>query len=149
MRYQKSGKTIENFRFPKLYPYRKIMNVINPTHHTGQLTIAQMTPILDEVNMDLRRMEEWNIMQQETFQSEADVNNVHELVRRRTILATEFQALPTYGSADFWHLVEEPQLKLALPLEVLVKCIRFAITQEDSAGKKRSSTGSISVVRNV
>jgi hypothetical protein len=66
--------------------------------------------------MNLRRMEEeWNIMQQETSQFEADVINDHELVRRRTILATEFQALPTYGSADFWRLVEEPQLKLALP----------------------------------
>ena len=76
-------------------------------------------------------------MEQETSQSETDVNNDHELVKRRAILAAEFHALPTYGSADFWCLVEEPQLKLAIPLEVLVKCIRFAITQEDSAGKNR------------
>ncbi|HEY6286004.1 MAG TPA: hypothetical protein VIX20_10105, partial [Ktedonobacteraceae bacterium] len=55
----------------------------------------------------------------------------------RAILAARFQALPTYGSADFWRLVEEPQLKLTLPLEVLVKCIRFAMTEEDSAGKNR------------
>jgi len=88
--------------------------------------------------MDLRRMEEeWNIMEQEASQSETNVNNDHELVRRRAILAMEFQALPTYGSAAFWRLVEEPQSKLALSLEVLVKCIRFAITQEDSAGKNR------------
>jgi len=88
--------------------------------------------------MDLRRMEEeWNIMEQETSQSETNVNNDHELVRRRAILATEFQALPTYGSAAFWRLVEEPQSKLALSLEVLVKCIRVAITHEDSAGKNR------------
>ena len=88
--------------------------------------------------MDLRRMEEeWNIMEQETSQSETNVNNDHELVRRRAILATEFQALPTYGSAAFWRLVEEPQSKLALSLEVLVKCIRVAITRKDSAGKNR------------
>jgi hypothetical protein len=53
-------------------------------------------------------------MEQETSQSETDVNNDHELVRRRAILAAEFHALPTYGSADFWRRVEEPQLKLAL-----------------------------------
>lgn len=76
-------------------------------------------------------------MEQETSQSETDVNNDHELVRRRAMLANEFQALPIYGSADFWRLIEEPQLTVALPLEVLVKCIRFAITQEDGAGKNR------------
>ncbi len=58
-------------------------------------------------------------MQQETSQSETDVNHDQDLVRRRAILATQFQALPIYGSAEFWSLVEEPQLKLALPLEVL------------------------------
>jgi len=76
-------------------------------------------------------------MEQETSQSETDVNNDHELVKRRAILAAEFHALPTYGSADFWRLVEDPQFKLALPLEVLVKCIRVAIIREDSAGKNR------------
>src|SRR5947208_2704611 len=64
------------------------MNVITQTHYKSQLTITQMTPILDEVNMDLRRMEEeWNIMEQETSQSETNVNNDHELVRRRVIRA--------------------------------------------------------------
>ena len=98
------------------------MKVITQTHYKSQLTITQMTPILYEVNMDLRRMEEeWNIMEQETSQSETNVNNDHELVRRRAILATEFQALPTYGSAAFWRLVEEPQSKLALSLGLIRK----------------------------
>src|SRR5712691_11520513 len=114
------------------------MNVITQTQCKSKLTITQKFPILDEVNRDLRPMEEvWHIMEQETSQSKSEVNNDQDLVRRRAILATQFQSLPTYGSAEFWCLVEESQLKFALPLEVLVKCVRVAITQEDSAGKNR------------
>jgi|GEM_PF-602279 len=126
------------FRFPKLFPYKKIMNVITQTQMKGELTITQKTPILAEVNTGLRHKEEVrNIMEQETSQSEKDVNYDQDLFRRRANLAAQFQALPTYGSAEFWSLIEEPQLKLALPLEVLVKCIRVAITPEDNAGKNR------------
>jgi RNA polymerase sigma factor (sigma-70 family) len=83
-------------------------------------------------------MEEvWNIMEQETAQSEQAADTDLDLVRRRAALATAFQALPTYGSAEFWSLVEESQLKLALPLEILVKCVRVAIAQEDSASRNR------------
>ena len=49
---------MENFRIPKLYTYKKIMKVVTQTHYKSKLTINQMTSILDEVNMDLRRMEE-------------------------------------------------------------------------------------------
>src|SRR6266700_177759 len=113
---RKAEKTIKNFRFPKLYPYKKIMKVITQTQYKSKLTITLKTPILAEINIDPCRMEEvWNIMQQETSQSETDVNHDQDLVRRRAILATQFQALPIYGSAEFWSLVEEPQLKLALP----------------------------------
>jgi hypothetical protein len=38
--------------------YKKSIQVITQTHYKSKLTINQMTPILDEVNMDLRRMEE-------------------------------------------------------------------------------------------
>ena len=114
------------------------MKVITQTQYSSKLTITQKTPILDEVNVELRRMEEvWHIMEQEASESEQDAGCDRDLIRRRAILATAFQALPTYGSAEFWSLVEEPQLNLALPLEILVKCVRVAITQEDSAGKNR------------
>jgi len=127
VRYQKCGKNNQNFRFAKLYPYQKIMNVITQTKIKGKLTITRKTPILAEVNTGLRHQEEvWNIMEQETSQSEKDVNYDQDLFRRREILASQFQALPTYGSVEFWSLIEEPQSKLALPLEVLVKCIRVA-----------------------
>jgi len=103
------------------------MNVITQTKIKGKLTITRKTPILAEVNTGLRHQEEvWNIMEQETSQSEKDVNYDQDLFRRREILASQFQALPTYGSVEFWSLIEEPQSKLALPLEVLVKCIRVA-----------------------
>jgi hypothetical protein len=76
-------------------------------------------------------------MEQETSQSEQDADNDLALLRRRAVLATAFQALPTYGSAEFWSIIEESQLKLALPLEILVKCARVAIAQEDSASRNR------------
>src|SRR6266496_2345121 len=101
------------------------MKVITQTQYSSKLTITQKTPILDKVNVELRRMEEVS------SESVQDSGNDRDLIRRRAILATAFQALPTYGSAEFWSLVEEPQLNLALPLEILVKCVRVAITQED------------------
>jgi hypothetical protein len=54
-------------------------------------------------------------MEQETSLSEQAADNDLDLVRRRAALATAFQALPRYGSAEFWSLVEESQSKLALP----------------------------------
>jgi RNA polymerase sigma factor (sigma-70 family) len=76
-------------------------------------------------------------MEQATSQIENDSNYDQDLVRRRAYLVTQFQSLPTYGTAEFWSRIEESQLKLALPLEVLVKCVRVAITREDSVGKNR------------
>lgn len=76
-------------------------------------------------------------MEQATSQIEKDSNYDQDLVRRRAFIAAQFQALPSYGSAEFWSRIEEPQLKLALPLEVLVMCIRIAIMREDDTGKNR------------
>jgi hypothetical protein len=73
-----------------------------------------------------RKEEMWNTMEQATSQTEKDSNYVQELARRRAFLATQFQSMPTYGSADFWRRIEECQSKLAPPLEVLVKCVRVA-----------------------
>jgi len=114
------------------------MKVITQSHYNSELTIIPKSPILSEVNAELRRMEEVrSIMEQETSQSEQDADNDLALVRRRAVLATAFQALPTYGSTEFWSIVEESQLKLTLPLEILVKCARVAIAQEDSASRNR------------
>ncbi|HXL37680.1 MAG TPA: sigma factor-like helix-turn-helix DNA-binding protein [Ktedonobacteraceae bacterium] len=76
-------------------------------------------------------------MEQATSQIEKDSNYDQELIKRRAFIATQFQALPPYGSVEFWSRIEESQLKLALSLEVLVKCIRVAIMREDGAGKNR------------
>ncbi len=76
-------------------------------------------------------------MEQATSQIEKDSNYDQDLVKRRAFIATQFQALPPYGSVEFWSRIEESQLKLALSLEVLVKCIRVAIMREDGAGKNR------------
>jgi hypothetical protein len=80
-------------------------------------------------------------MEQETSQSEQDADNDLALVRRRAVLATAFQALPTYGSAEFWRLVEESQLKLTLPsITVHRHRVRNAlsnVTLHDSSRKAR------------
>src|SRR5437588_8196677 len=60
-----------------------------------------------------------------------------ELVRRREYLASIYGALPTYGSPAFWRMVEEPDLTLALPLEVLTRCVRAASAYGDEAGRNR------------
>jgi RNA polymerase sigma factor (sigma-70 family) len=82
-------------------------------------------------------MEVVGIVEQKSSQSKRDVDYDLELVRRRADLATAFQALPSYASAEFWSLVEKPEIKVALPLEILVKCARSAITCEDDAGRNR------------
>jgi RNA polymerase sigma factor (sigma-70 family) len=52
-------------------------------------------------------------------------------------LANVYQALPEFGSIEFWRVVEEPNLKAALPLEVLVRCFRLGIALEDDVGRNR------------
>ena len=104
----------------------------------SKLTNTLNASILTGIHTNLRRKEDkWHIMEQAYSQSEKDSNYDQDLFRRRALLAAQFKALPTYGTAEFWRRIEEPQLKLALPLEVLVKCVRVAMTREDSAGKNR------------
>jgi len=58
----------------------------------------------------------------------------------RVTLADIYKALPAYGSVEFWSSIEEPDLKLAVPLEVLVRCTRAAIACRDDAGRNRIIT---------
>ena len=70
-------------------------------------------------------------MEVETLQEETD----NELIRRRMYLASIYHALPDYGSTAFWRAIEEPDEKAILPLEVLVKCLRLAITYQSMLEK--------------
>src|SRR5438105_1476318 len=72
-------------------------------------------------------------MEVEKLQEETD----NELITRRMYLASIYHALPDYGSTTFWRVVEEPDLTVALPLEVLTRCVRAAITRGDNAGRNR------------
>lgn len=54
---------------------------------------------------------------------------------QRALVTRLFDALPAYGSGAFWLSIEEPEL--VLPLEVLVRCIRSAITRDDERGRNR------------
>ena len=63
-----------------------------------------------------------------------------EVVRHRTYLADIYDSLPGYGSKAFWRIVEEPDLRSTLPLEVLVKCVRAAIAYGDNEGRNHIVT---------
>jgi len=76
-------------------------------------------------------------MEQATSDVMRDVTYEQDLIKRRALIAEQFMTLPSYGSTEFWQRIEESQSKQALPLEVLVKCIRLAIHREDGTGKKR------------
>ncbi len=74
-------------------------------------------------------------MEQQHSQLAEDTDD--ELVKRRDALTNAYQALPAYGSGLFWCMIEEPDLKIALPLEVLVRCARLAIARGDDIGRNR------------
>lgn len=63
-----------------------------------------------------------------------------EVVRRRQTLAYQYSTLPAYGSLAYWRVVEENNTPFALPLEVLVRCLRAAITCGDVEGRNRIMT---------
>jgi len=80
-------------------------------------------------------MEVLGIVEQNGSQFEGDTDQ--ELVKRRAALANAYRALPEYGSTEFWSIVEEPDLKVALSLEILVKCTRVAIASGDDTARNR------------
>jgi DNA-directed RNA polymerase specialized sigma24 family protein len=59
-----------------------------------------------------------------------------ELVKRRKGLADRYDALPAYGSVAYWKEIEAC-VEEALPLELLVRCVREAMGREDDIGRKR------------
>jgi RNA polymerase sigma factor (sigma-70 family) len=67
-------------------------------------------------------------------------DSLDEVARHRTYLADIYDSLPGYGSKAFWRIVEEPDLRSTLPLEVLVKCVRAAIAYGDNEGRNRIVT---------
>jgi hypothetical protein len=74
-------------------------------------------------------MEVMGIVEQKNSQSKRDVDYDLALIRRRADLANAFQALPAYASAEFWSLVEEPEIIIALPSTIdHLPCIRNAPT---------------------
>lgn len=74
-------------------------------------------------------------MELERSQAEEDSDN--DLSKRRVDLANLYKTLPGYGSDSFWRIIEEPDCKVALPLEILVKCSRLAIAYRDDTGWRR------------
>ncbi len=74
-------------------------------------------------------------MEQERSQVEDAIED--QLAARRLTLAKSYQALPVYGSSEFWSIVEEPDLRIAVSPEVLVKCFRSALANGDDIGRNR------------
>ena len=63
--------------------------------------------------------------------SEEDYERDVELIERRAALTALYDALAEYGSATFWHTLEDTNL----PFEVLVRCLRNAIAYGDNPGR--------------
>ncbi len=53
--------------------------------------------------------------------------------QRRNKLTSLFQTLPRYASAEFWQAMAIPEM----PLEVLVRCLRYASAYADVPGRDR------------
>lgn len=77
-------------------------------------------------------------MIQEIAQSVEGDEYVAALALRQARLAQLHATLPTYGSITYWRIVEELDRHVALPLEVIVKCIRAASAYGDAAGRNRT-----------
>jgi RNA polymerase sigma factor (sigma-70 family) len=60
-----------------------------------------------------------------------------ELAERVSILRPLPAELPAYGSAAFWRAIEESDAHKSFPLEVLVKCLRLAVTYGDTTARNR------------
>lgn len=82
-------------------------------------------------------MEVFCVVKFESAQSKESSERDSEVTRRRSILADAYNTLPAYGSTAFWHAVEGPDVQAALPLEVLVRCVRSAIARGDDEGRNR------------
>lgn len=69
-----------------------------------------------------------------------DESDEVQLTKRRQAFAHQYSALPVYGSLPYWHVVEENDTMFALPLEVLVRCLRVSIARGDVEGRNRIMT---------
>ena len=82
-------------------------------------------------------MEVFCVVKFEGAESKEKSDRDSEVTRRRSQLVEVYNTLPAYGSRPFWSAVEEPELKGVVPLEVLVRCVRSAISQGDDEGRNR------------
>ena len=81
--------------------------------------------------------------------STAVESDAAEVVKRRKKFVHLHNALPEYGSLAYWHTIEAEDVndiiavtgvRSALPLEVLVLCLRTAIARGDVEGRNRIMT---------
>jgi RNA polymerase sigma factor (sigma-70 family) len=76
-------------------------------------------------------------VEQDSSPSEEGRSSNIELSERRNIVAALYEASPAYGSAAFWHAIEEADGQKALPLEVLVRYVRLAVAYGDTTARNR------------
>lgn len=77
-----------------------------------------------------------DIVKEESTPSVEDDDGDIELVKRRKGLVDRYDALPAYGSVAYWKEIEAC-VEEALPLELLVRCVREAMGRGDDIGRKR------------
>lgn len=76
-------------------------------------------------------------MEQDSSPSEEGHSGKVALSEHRNVLAALYDALPAYASAAFWYAIEEQDGYKALPLEVLVRCVRLAVAYGDTKTRNR------------
>jgi hypothetical protein len=65
--------------------------------------------------------------------SSANLDPEEALARRRALLTRLFNTLPLYASPAFWQVLQAGET----PLEVVVRCLRLAVSLKDDAGRER------------
>lgn len=79
-------------------------------------------------------------MEREQVHYLANEHDDAEYIKRRQAFAYLYSTLPAYGSHAYWRVVEENDATFALPIEVLVRCLRAAIARGDVEGRNRIMT---------
>jgi len=67
------------------------------------------------------------------YLSSSSLDPEEALIMRRALLAQAYAALPRYASPAFWQMLEAGET----PLEVVVRCLRHAVSCEDDQGRER------------
>jgi RNA polymerase sigma factor (sigma-70 family) len=106
-------------------------------NRSSQLTFRPRMPILEWSHYCSLKWKVLGIVEQDSSPSEEGHSGKVALSEHRNVLVALYEALPVYASAAFWYAIEESDGHKALPLEVLVRCVRLAVAYGDAKTRNR------------